>query len=179
MAHLAFLILAAMLLINVVMIKYAEKHLIQRKVQTGRLLLNTLAHMVKNETLFKNRSWKELESDPRFKIEVARLLKSGYFSEALILNRHGTKIFSSGTWHEAEKNAMSISRECLTTRKLVYDFYGTTWGIIWLAHERVNMSAPVLIEGRLMGVTTIGGNLSPLYGILRQSEKVILAYSPS
>ncbi|MCP4578996.1 MAG: HAMP domain-containing histidine kinase [Deltaproteobacteria bacterium] len=176
MAHLAFLILSAMLLMNVAMIKFAEKHLIQTKLQTGRLLLNSLKQLVSYEIACRNRSWEELKTDSRFKAEVDRLLGSGEYSGALLLDGLGMRIFSTGTWEDAEKSAVSLSRECVSTRERSFDFFGSAWGIFWLAHERVNMSAPVLVEGRLVGVTTIGASLRPLYQRLRATERVVLIY---
>ncbi len=176
MSHLALLILSAMLLINVVMIKFAENHLIQTKLQTGRLLLESLGQKVSYEIACKNKSWEALGSDPQFKTEVNQTLRSGGFSSALMVIGRGTRGFSCGTWGEAEKNAMSISRETLATRKSSYGFHGTTWGVIWLAHEAINMSAPVFSEGRHVGVITIGANLNPMYQAVRESENVILIY---
>jgi len=176
MAHLALLILSAMLLINVVMIKLAEKHLVQTKLQTGRLLLNTLTQKVGYEVACRNKSWEALGSDPHFKVEVDQVLGTGDFSKALVLDKHGTKVFSCGTWGGEEKSAMSLSRETLITRNMSFDFYGTVWGVVWLASEMTNMSAPVFIEGRFAGVVTIGAHLTPLYQTLREAENVILFY---
>lgn len=176
MSHLALLILSAMLLINVVMIKFAENYLIQTKLQTGGLLLELLGQKVSYEIACKNKSWEALGSDPQFKTEVDQILRSGGFSRALMVIGHGARGFSCGTWGEAETNAMSISRESLATRKSSHGFYGTTWGVIWLAHETINMSAPVFAEGRLVGVVTIGAHLNTLYQTVRKSENVILIY---
>ena len=51
LTHLAFLIIAAMLLINVVMIKFSEKDLIQAKIEAGRLLLHVLEKKVERTRL--------------------------------------------------------------------------------------------------------------------------------
>lgn len=176
MAHLALLILSAMLLINVVTVKLVEKHLVQTKLQTGRLLLNTLTQKVGYEVACRNKSWEALGSEPHFKVEIDQVLGTGDFSEALVLDKHGTKVFSCGTWGGEEKSAMALSRETLVTKNMSFDFYGTVWGVVWLASERINMSAPVFIEGRFVGVVTIGAHLSPLYQTLRETENIILFY---
>ena len=174
MAQLALLIISAMLLINVVLIQLAEKHLIQTKLQTGRLLLEMLGQKVSCEMTCRNSSLENLVSDPQFRSEVDGALKSGGFMGALMVTGHGAKVFSCGTWGKAEKNAMAISRETLTTRTLSFDFYGTIWGVIWLAHEKFNMSAPIFNDGRFLGVMTIGASLAPVYHTLRASENIIL-----
>ena len=176
MAHLALLILSAMLLINVVMIKLAEKHLVQSKLQTGRLLLNTLTQKVGYEIACRNKSWEMLASNAQFMVDVEKALGSANFSMALALDKHGTKVFSYGTWGDAETSAMSLSRETLVTRKMSSNFFGTVWGVVWLASEMINISAPVFIEERFAGVVTIGAHLSPLYQSLREAENIILFY---
>ena len=176
LAHLAFLIVCAMLLTNVVMIKFAERDLIQAKLQTGRLLIHALGKMAGYEIIDSHRKWADLKSDHIFKRQITQLLQEGGFSDVLMLNKEGLKAFSSGSWGKAERNGLSISREALTTRKPSFRFYGSTWGVIWLAHKRVGMSAPMLCNGRLIGAVTIRSDLSPLYETLRKSEKIILIY---
>ncbi len=153
---------------------WERSRVIQAKLQTGRLLLKTLGQRVGYEIAYKHKTWNGLGSDPHFKKEITQLLRSGGFSQALMVDGDGIKVFSIGSWGEAEKRAISVSREALTTRADLHDYYGTTWGVIWLARERVNMSAPVFTEGRLVGVTTICAHLSPIYQTLRKSEKIIL-----
>ena len=174
MAQLALLIISAMLLINVVLIQLAEKHIIQTKLQTGRLLLEMLGQKVSCEMTSRNSSLENIVSDPRFRTELDGALKSGEFTGALMVKGNGAKLFSCGIWGEAEKNAMAMSRETLATRKLSFAFYGSIWGVIWLAHETLNMSAPIFNEGRFLGVITIGASLSPVYQTLRESENIIL-----
>lgn len=176
MAHLAFLVVSAMLLMNVFMVKFAEKHLIQTKLQTGRLLLTTMKQLVNYEIAGRDRPLVELGSDPGFETEIAQLIGSGDFSGALLINGLGVKVFSTGAWGDVEKNAVSLSRECLSTRNPAVDFLGTAWGVFWLAHERINVSAPIFIEGRLVGAATMGADLRPLYRGLRESQKLVLLY---
>jgi signal transduction histidine kinase len=165
-----------MLLINVVMVKFAERDLIQAKMNTGRVLLQALGERVGYELTNKHKKWAGFRSDLVFKKEITQLLEAGGFEEALMINAEGIKAFSIETWGEAEKKAVSISRLALTTRKSSFDFYGSTWGVIWLAHKRVNMSAPILYKGRVLGAISISAELSPLYQTLRKSEKIILIY---
>ena len=176
MAHLAFLILSAMLLINVVMIRVAERHLIQNKLQAGHLLLAGLEQLVRSRIECRNRPLEEIASDPHFKEQLSRMLSVGEFSDALVLDRDGSRLFVTDSWGLEFKGAKAISRECLTTKKLAYNFSGTTWGAVWIAQERVDISGPVLIDGRLSAVITIGSSLSAQYKTLRDSEGLILLY---
>ncbi|OPX38940.1 MAG: hypothetical protein B1H12_01065 [Desulfobacteraceae bacterium 4484_190.2] len=176
LTHLAFLIISAMLLINVVMIKFSEKDLIQAKIDAGRLLLHVLEKKVEYSIIHMNKNLTNLDSAPIFRKEIGQLLQKGHFSEALIVNKEGVKVLSTGSWGQAEKEALSMSREAVATRKGAFDFYGSTWGIIWLAHERVNVTAPIFAQGRITGAATICAHLGPVYEVLRKSEKIILIY---
>ncbi len=175
MAHLAFLILAAMLLMNVVMIKLAEDHLVQNELQTGRLLLNALEQIASHE-FSGSATWQASGSHPRFRKTVSHLLNSGPFTMAMVLNGRGIKIFSQGPWGPSEKSALAISRQCLSTREPCLSFSGSTWGVLWLAHDSIYMSTPVLAGTRPSGVVTIGTSLKPLYQKLRRSEGFVLIY---
>ncbi len=176
MAHLAFLILSAMLLMNGVMIKVAENHLIQSKMQAGRLLLEALTGMVRYEIARRNKPLNDLGTDARLKTEMTRLLESGNYSGAMILNGLGVKIFATDAWQNAEKASLSIGRETLSTRQLSFAFSGTAWGVIWLVHEQIHMAAPIFIDGRLVGAATVGASLRPLYQNLRETEGFSLIY---
>ena len=176
LAHLAFLIVSAMLLINVVMVKFSEKDLIEAKLQTGRLLLHAMEQKVGNQITNQHATWAHLESDRRFKKEINMLLRAGGFSGALVVNRDGAKVLGYGSWGEREREGLSICRDTLVTKRCSYDFSGSTWGVIWLANERLKVSSPILFDGHFLGAMTIYSELEPLYQNLRKSEKIILIY---
>jgi len=176
LAHLAFLIVSAMLLINVVMVKFSEKDLIEAKLQTGRLLLHAMEQKVGNHITNQHRTWAHLESDPRFKNEVKQLLRAGDFSGVLLVNRDGAKVFDYGSWGERQQEVLSLCRDTLVTKRHSYNFSGSIWGVIWLANERVKVSSPLFFDGHFLGAMTIYAELEPLYQKLRKSEKIILLY---
>ena len=175
-AHLSFLIVAAMLLTNVVMIKFAEKELIKARLQTGRLFLHTLGQRVEHEITGRHKNLTDIETDALIKKDIIRLLHLSGFSRATIFNRDGIRVFGTGPRGKADREVLSICREAMDAREYIFRFSGTTWGVIWLAPEMVNMSAPVFCEGRLMGAATVSANLTPLYETLRRTEKIVLIY---
>ena len=176
LAHLAFLIISAMLLINVVMVKFSERDLIHAKIETGRLFLHMLEKQLGYAVKDTFNGLVHLGTDPAFRYEITQSLKKSVFSDVLIINKEGVKVFSAGSWGEAEKDALSSSREAVATRKESFDFFGSTWGVIWLAHERVNITAPMFFKGRIVGAAAVCMHLDTTYHTLRQSEKVILVY---
>lgn len=176
LAHLAFLILSAMLLINIVMVKFAERDLIQAKIQTGRVLLHALERQMKSEGAHRNADIADVVSNAGFELEMSEILEAGAFSAGLIANKEGAKVLTVGQWNSAEKHALSVSREALTSQTEAIDFYGSTWGVIWLAHRQLNMAAPLVVDGSIKGVSAVSADLIPIYQSLRKSEKFILIY---
>jgi len=173
---LAILIISAMLLINVVIVKFAERDLLHAKLSTGQLLLHTLEHRAVYEITSKNKKWADLRSDPWFKRDILQVLRAGGYTDILMVDNDGTKVFGTDSSDVRAKKAISISRESLLTRKWAFDYYGSTWGVIWLAHKKICMSIPILSNDRLMGAITIWADLVPLYQTLRKSERIILIY---
>ncbi|MBW1737314.1 MAG: HAMP domain-containing protein [Deltaproteobacteria bacterium] len=174
--YMAFLAMFAMLLVNVVMVKFAVRDLLTEKLKAGRLLLHAVEQRLEYEMAGRQKTWENLRSDPHFRNQIASLLKEGGFSHALIVNRDGTRVFGMESFGEMDKEVVLSSRKVLATRKGSHDFSGSTWGVIWLSPKRLNISAPMFFDGHLGGATTICADLIPLYQQLRDSEKIILLY---
>ena len=117
MACLTFLILSAMLLINVVMVKFAERDLIDAKVEMGRILIHTISQRVKYEAISRDKALNGLGSIPRFSKEIAQLLKMGGYSRVLVVSSTGARLFGLGSWGKREEDAFVRSREALTSQK--------------------------------------------------------------
>jgi len=175
-ACLTFLILSAMFLINVVMVKFAERDLIDAKVEMGRILIHTIGQRVGYETISRDKALNELGSVPRFSKEIAQLLRMGGYSSVLVVSSTGARVFGLGSWGKREEDALVRSREALKRQKPSLEFLGEIWGVTWLAPEMIRMSAPFFFEERLMGAVAIRADLGPLYQGLRKSERIILVY---
>lgn len=165
-----------MLLINVVMVKFAERDLIDAKVEMGRILIHTIGQRVGYETISRDKALNGLGSVPRFSKEIAQLLRMGGYSSVMVVSSTGARLFDLGPWGKREEEALVKSREALTRQKSSLEFLGEIWGVTWLAPEMIRMSAPFFFEGRLMGAVAIGADLGPLYQRLRKSERIILVY---
>ena len=164
-----------MLLTNVVMVKLAERDLVQSKIQLGDLLLSALQQRVEYQMVQKEATWVKLSADGLFRRDVARLLY-GAFGKALFVDKRGFKAFATGKWDDAEKTALALSRRSLRTKEQNVDFHGRAWGVVWVGHESILMSAPLLHNNRVLGCITISASLLPTDEALRKSEKLILIY---
>lgn len=176
LAQLTFLIIAAMLLINVVMVKFAERDLIQERLQTGRLLIRAVEQSLGPLVAGKARKITEADLDFDFRKGVSRMLVDSGFSDILIISHEGNRIFTTDYSSGTEDHSLVSAREALSTGIWSHHFSGTAWSVIWLSKSDVRISAPLSPAGRPLGAITVSGSLLPLYETLRSSQTVILLY---
>ena len=176
LAQLTFLILAAMLLINVVMIKLAERDLIWTRLQAGRLLVQAVEQVVGAELSDSPKKSPDLQRNAAFATAMIRLMTEAGYAHLLIVDREGDKIFATDLSEEDERHSLSAAREAAATGMGSHHFTGTTWGVIWLSKSHLWISAPLSLEGRLQGGMSLTCSLLPVYETLRSSQKVILLY---
>ncbi|MGE5839142.1 MAG: sensor histidine kinase, partial [Deltaproteobacteria bacterium] len=176
LAQITFLIIAAMLLINVVMVKFAERDLTQERLLTGRLLIRAVEQNLGLLMAGKSRKMTESDLDFDFRRGVSQMLADSGYSDILIIDPEGNRIFTTGYLSEAEQYGLVSAREALSTGIWSHHFSGTAWSVIWLSKSDVRISAPLSRDGRPLGAVTISGSLLPLYDTLRSSQTVILFY---
>ena len=165
-----------MLLINVVMVKFAERDLIRAKIGTGRLLIRALEQNLGQLTHLKKTELANLKFDPQLRGSITKLLAEGDFAGATIVDRKGDLILATGTLEEAGDHYTTITRDAVETGIGSVNFSGSTWGVIWLGQEEVRISEPLLFAGRTIGGITVSAALASVYETVRKSEKVILLY---
>lgn len=175
LAELTFLIVAAMLLINVVMVKFAERDLVEAKTEAGRSLIHALGTHL---GLFFSPKGERFESalDTRFSKSAEGLIAGSGFSDVLIVDSEGKVVFSTGLFRDADKETLAPTLNAVRTGAWSSEFAGTTWGVLWLEHREVRISAPLLLEGRMLGGIQVRASLVPLYKGLRRSQKIIFMY---
>jgi len=165
-----------MLLVNVAMVKFAERDLIQAKVRTGRLLIHAMEQSVNHLLLHKKRGLEGISSDPGFRRNTAQLLDSGGFSELVMIDYKGDPIFTTSLSAERKEHGLSLARESRGTGAWSINYSGSTWGVLWLNNRDINISAPLVFDGMPSGGITVSSSLTPVYQVLIRSEKVILFY---
>ena len=165
-----------MLLINVVMVKFAERDLTQEKLYTGRLLIRAVEQSLGPLAAGKTKKLSGADLDFDFRKAVSRMLSDSGYSDLLIINQEGTKIFTTDYSSEADDQGLVSAREALSTGIWAHHFSGTAWSVIWLSKSDVRISAPLSFDGRPLGAITVSGSLLPLYEALRSSQMVILFY---
>jgi len=176
LAQLAFLIVAAMLLISVVMISFQEYAFIQGKLRQGRLLTLTLSLQFKEMRNAAAKSRMGNSAGSPDKNDLSLLMRTSGFTGASLVDHTGTVFFTSGPEGELRQKGIAQARQTLVTRKSITRFSGHTWGVLWLASDAVIMSAPVLDGRRLLGSIAVWSSLRNVYREIRRSEKLILIY---
>lgn len=165
-AQLSFLIVAAMLLCDVVMIRFAERDLIRARVTAGRMLCRAL-------------EGRSSASGGRLELEEAarRLLEEGGFDSVTVVDRSGDVIAENGAHREPDSfsHRASAAQSARTGREQV-ELLGRTWAVIWFGPESIRISVPARIGGRTAAGISARGSLAPLYEDLRASQRVVLLY---
>ncbi len=174
MTSLAFLILSAMLLTHVVTAKITERDLINARIQSGRLLLESINITVAGRPFDKKPGRKNKLWETDFSRHIQTLLHVSGFSGIMIKDNSGLTVFSEGRWdHGPAVSASSIPESDGSTR---IEFSGKTWGLFWQAPETLILTSPLRMKDRFTGFVAVSSELSLLYKEIRSSETVILAY---
>jgi two-component system, NtrC family, sensor kinase len=176
LAQLAFLILAAMLLISVVMLKLQEQAFIHEKLRRGRLLTQALSLGFMEARIAAAGTQRGNPAELPGKEEMVRLIRTAGFSGAAMMDRQGAVSLAFGPPGETAKKGIAQARQALVTGKEVTRFSGQVWGVLWLASESAIMSAPLFDGQRLAGSIAVWSSLRSVYEEIRRSEKLILVY---
>ncbi len=175
MTSLALLILSAMVLIHVVTAKITERDLINARIQSGRLLLESISILISDGQVGSSASGKKSRSwGAEFQKDVISLLRAGEFSGIKIKDNKGLTLYTHGHWGDSQANPKGTILDGANTTRI--EFTGRTWGLFWKAPERVLLTSPIWANERFTGSVTVFSDLKPLYVKIRESEPVILAY---
>jgi two-component system NtrC family sensor kinase len=176
MAQLTFLIVAAMLLIDVVMIRFAERDLVDAKLDAGQLVIYAVEQNLRSLVSHDDGKLTESNTRPQFKKGVGVLLAGSGFAGLLIVDTKGKKVFASPLIGDLEDRGVSAAREAAASGLRTTRFSGATWGVVWMAKSDVTIAAPILSDGRPMGGIALVGSLIPMYETLRTSQTWALLY---
>ncbi len=165
-----------MLLINVAMIKFWERDLINEKLKRSRSLVNVLEY-------YSNRIISQGRPAPGFQeriIQIENMLTT-FFPEAdhkglLIINEKGEPILKVGIEEEYQDRAIENARKAMRSGIFFNEYQGRIWGVLWPNHRNMFISQPFSLDNRNSGAITVISSLNPIYETLRQSEKIVLLY---
>lgn len=176
LTQLIFLIVAAMLLINVVLLSLYEKDLVKAKEQAGSLLVlsveNSLRFILKDGVV----DLKNLNSNSGFTEAIQRLLKASEFSDLAIVSNSGEAVFRAGFSGDKKHYALIMAISAMSTSSRSSNYMGSTWGVLWPGKSELCLSSPLKYKGRTIGGISVKTSLVPVYETLRRSEKLVILY---
>ena len=176
LTQLIFLIVAAMLLINVVILNLYEKDLIKAKEESGRLMVLSIENNL-NYTLQGNTAdLKNLHSNSDFFTITQNLLSTSGFSDLVIINNAGEAVYSTGLSGDKRKYALPMAVSAMSTVTPSVTYWGSTWGVLWPRNSELCLSSPLRYNGRVIGGISAVSSLIPVYDTLRNSERLVILY---
>jgi len=176
LAQLLFLIVAAMLLVNVAMLNLSQRSLIQAKIEAGKLLIHALGLNLGNLIEDRKMPLNSLFQDRDLKKEADDLLTAGGYSEYVIIDNFGNTSFSTAASDEDNSFLLNQARTSLETPESSINYTGSIWGVYWLSRKNIAVSAPLLYHGKTIGGVTVSSSLDSIYQSIRQSERLVLFY---
>ncbi|MFC1839397.1 ATP-binding protein [Thermodesulfobacteriota bacterium] len=177
LTQLIFLIVAAMLLINVAMLNLYESHLIREKEQTGKTLIAAVIEILKMSLIAEKGNLNNLQSNNSFKSAAERLLGSAGYSDLIIVNKDGDVLFSIVFSDQSKRYNLNLARDSIGFQNSTADLWGTTWGVLWLRKSNISISSSIRSdEERFVGGIAVSSSLVPVYELMRKSEKLIILY---
>ncbi|MBN2062271.1 MAG: HAMP domain-containing protein [Deltaproteobacteria bacterium] len=176
LTQIIFLIVAAMLLINVVMVKFHEKDLIREKVHMGELLIRSIEMEITSQMRQSSAGIRKTDSASLLNFSIRKLLETGGFSSVVIVDTKGEAVFSYGDYGSGRDRDANFARDAMNTGSVLINLSGSAWGVFWLARSEISISAPILKDGSTVGGGTVNSSLAPIYRLLRKTEKLILVY---
>lgn len=176
LAQLIFLIVAAMLLINVVILNLYEKDLIIQKERTGDLLVFSIENIIGATLSDGAFNLNALRVDDTFPSLIQEMLNKSEYMALVIVNSSGESVFGIGLDGPDKQYARTIAMTAMNTAASSVNYKGSTWGVLWPRHSDLYLSYPLKYRGRVIGGISVVSSLVPLYEALRRSEKLVLIY---
>lgn len=168
----SLLIAAAMILGDLVMVRFAARDLIRAKVEAGRLLVRSLESIIAGAPGLGGRA-PALTAGP-YGLEV--LLEASGYEGCVMVDTDGREVFTAGGTGKKEEAALRGALGALQAGGESVDFAGRTWAVVWTGPEYVRVCSPVRAGGRVIGGVCTYSSLDPVYARLRGSQKIMAVY---
>jgi two-component system, NtrC family, sensor kinase len=176
LTQLLFLIIAAMLLVNVAMLNLSQRQLLQSKADAGKLLIHVLGLSTGQNIDSTDKTITSLFRDKDFIKQTNELLIRGGYPDLVVTGAHGNTSFSTDLPGEDSRILLNLARISMQETEMSVNYRGNAWGVFWLGREKIAVSGPLTYRGKTIGGVTISSPLEPIYRSLRKSEKYVLLY---
>jgi len=174
-ATLVFVLLLGMLLLDVVMIKMAERDMVNAEKRRGTLLLRTIEHTMVTNYMIQREGSNHATSS--FFRGLQQVIDTSNLSAVLLVDAFGTAVFQT-EMRQGDREALSaLARESLETRMKSSDL--STWGVLPflpLRRGHLFLASPIVSGTEVLGAASVQIPLAGMYSTIRRSQKVVFFY---
>ncbi len=167
----AVLLIVAMLLIDFVIVKTAQRDLFQAEILKGYLLITLIENNLNNIDESGN-----ITTNMNFKDNFDKMLNDAEFSCALVMDINNKNIYYDGKGCELQDELETVARQTILTGERTTKFFGTTWGVFLPQNKNMIISAPLFRDGNIVAGASILVQLEGIYQTLRRSQLIFIIY---
>lgn len=164
--NLLFIIAAAMLLVDLVLVGSARQELLKTRYQTADLVLTVAGPMLMETS--QDADW------PTSTLNSA--LNAAKADCVVYLNSKGKDPFSAGQNCESIEILKDLARQTIASGSSTTSFQGVTKGILWPDRKNMLVARPLFNQQKGAGAMVVALDLSGIYTALRSSQKIFFVY---
>jgi two-component system NtrC family sensor kinase len=173
-AILVTILLAAMILLDFVMVRTAERDMLKTEIRSGLLFLRAIEQIMVTD--YTSTKYAETQGGYPSHKQLHQLLYGAPRSSALIIDNYGKILFETEIREEKRKKLLGLARESLQRRENSSLISGATWGILPLRRGDLFLASPITREKRIVGAASVKLPLQPMYATIKASQKILLSY---
>ncbi len=171
---LMIILFVAMILLDFVMIRTAERDMLKAETRSGLLLLRAIAQNMM--TNYESRAQGESQEVYPSHKQLHQLLYGIPRSSAVIVDNYGRILFETEIGGEKRNTLLALARESLQKGENSVSMPGTTWGILPLKRGDLFLASPIMHEKKMAGAASVKIPLQPMYTTIKTSQKILLSY---
>jgi signal transduction histidine kinase len=172
---LVLILAAAMILLDVVMIRMAEKDLLQAEIQKGKALLRSIEQTL--TTGLQGRISDNQGNLYALSRHISELTNETLLSATLILDSSERILFENTFTTGMQRDTLlDLAKTSLHQGREAVSIPSSTWGILSPRRDNLLLAAPVSQDKAIVGAASIQIPLAPMYHTIRESQKIVFFY---
>ncbi|MFW6147884.1 MAG: ATP-binding protein [Thermodesulfobacteriota bacterium] len=172
---LVLILMAAMILLDIIMIRMTEKDLLRAEIQRGEIILNSVVHTFTPG--FQDRVSGSRGNRHSLYQRISNLSSEARISAALILDPSGKVLFEKASANNMHRTALfNLAKRSLHQKKEIVSISSAVWGLFSPQGSELLLSAPLSRDKVIVGAASIQIPLAPMYHSIRESQKIVFFY---
>ncbi len=168
----AILLAVAMLLVDIIMVITTQRDYVQSAISKGYLIADDIKkHLIEKPD---SGNW---VLQPDYKENLNTILKITGFSCAMIQDRNSNIIYPEKAACSSLDDLRITTKESIESSKKMTRVTGAAWGVFWMQNRYLLVSVPLIMDGHAEAGVGLVMELEDIYGILRQTQKVLFVYT--